>query len=390
VPIIIPVLLELKNKLMRYIYIPEKGFHLPERLLKSTGKAPVILLSHPKKISWCQKQKFNNDSIVQVYNATELNGDALNLNEGAVVTLPISVGQLKLKFVPRAENPDLRPYYGEIEQLHKIGFRRFQLYTLFGVRTLELPHLLYEFEGLHKNNIGIVVANGPSLRKVDISDFKSHITFGSNRIFQGFQEWGFEFNYWAIEDRLQIEEHKTEYEENLRDGNVNMFPFEYTPFLEYPNACPLNHYYNPPEPRFSLNSSTIEHGFTVTHMLMQLAAIMGCNPIYLVGLDHSYDIGQFDKEYGSFRPESAKPEDPQKAEFWDNSQANTDTHFSKNYTTGNKRFVPPRPKAAELSYENAYQVMTKAGIKVYNASPGTMLDVFPKISAEELKEALSK
>jgi len=374
---------------MIYIYVPEKGFHLTERLLQEIGTTSSILLCHPSKLDWCKTLVSKFTSITQVTTVQEYFDSRVHSTEDSI-TLPISIGQLKLKFVPRAEIPNLKPYYEEIELLHRIGFRNFRLYTLFGARVIRIEHLLYNFEKKHEGEIGVVVANGPSLRKIDISKAKEHVTLGSNRIFQGFKEWGFSFNYWAIEDRLQIEEYYSEYHQNLTGDTVNFYPFEYLPFLNYPNGCPLNHYYNPPEPRFSLTSKIVEHGFTVTHMLLQLAAIMGCNPIYIVGLDHSYNIGEFDKEYGSFRPDSAQPEKPESAQFWDQSLASTNTHFSNDYTKGNKRFVPPRPKAAELSYEKAYSTLSNAGIKVFNASPGTMLDVFPKVTVSEFHAALSK
>jgi len=374
---------------MIYIYVPEKGFHLTERFLQELGSTPSSLLCHPSKVEWCRRLKDRLPSINRVSTIQEQCENGIPV-ENDSVTLPFSFGQLKLKFVPRAELPDLKPYYEEIELMHRVGFRNFRLYTLFGLREIRIEHLLYNFERKHDGEIGIVVANGPSLRKVDIYKTRNHVTFGSNRIFQGFKEWGFGFNYWAIEDRLQIEEYYSEYHENLTTNTVNFYPFEYLPFLNYPNSCPLNHYYNPPEPRFSLSSRMVEHGFTVTHMLLQLAAIMGCNPIYIVGLDHSYNIGEFDKEYGSFRPDSAEPEKPNSTQFWDQSLASSNTHFSKDYTKGNKRFVPPRPKAAELSYEKAYSTLRDSGISVYNASPGTMLDVFPQISVSDFHKALEK
>lgn len=368
---------------MIYIYIPEKGFHLPSECIRKCKDHEIGLVCHPGKTSWANDQK-NKDKRIKV--VFPINNSEVDHPCSDRVVLPLSTGQLKVKFVPRAEIPDLKPYYGEIESLHRMGFRNFELYTLFGTRNLHIPKLLYNFSNKHAGKPGIVVANGPSLKKINISLLKNQITFGSNRIFYGYEDWDFPLKYWAIEDRLQIEENYAEYRKNLTYDSVNFYPFEYLPFLEYPNPCPVNHYFNPPEPRFSLSSDIVEHGFTVTHFLLQLACIMGCNPIYIVGLDHSYAIGKFDKEYGSFRTEKAPQSD--KPDFWDSSSAKESTHFTQKYTQGDKRFVPPRPKAAELSYQNAYEQMTKAGIDVFNASPGTQLDVFPQISADEFASAL--
>ena len=145
---------------MNYIYVPEKGFHLTERYLQEVGEAPTTLLCHPAKIKWCEELKQKNSSIKSVSTITEqLDGEAKSFENDCVV-LPISVGLLKLKFVPRAEIPDLKPYYDEIESLHRLGFRNFRLYTLFGSRELKIEQLLYNFENIHAGKIGIVVANG--------------------------------------------------------------------------------------------------------------------------------------------------------------------------------------------------------------------------------------
>ena len=372
-----------------YIYLPEKGFHLFERELSRRSGTDVDIICHPSRIGYARQQAKRRKETTRVFIVTEV-PEVPSEWSGAEVVLPLSFTLQKLKFVPRTEIPDLKPYYLEIEYLHKLGFREFRLSTLWGERVFSIPKLLYDYHHLHAGRLGIVVANGPSLRQVDMSRLSNHVTFGSNRIFQGFPDWGFTFDYWGIEDRLQIEEHEAEYREELPSEMVKFYPFEYLPFMNLTNSVPVRHYFNPPEPRFSLDPNIVEHGFTVTNMLLQLAAIMGCNPIYIVGLDHNYDIGKFGQPHGSFL-DAAKEADLEKApesEFWSGGMAKSDTHFNPNYTAGDRRFVPPRPVAAEKAFEFAAEVLGNAGIKVFNASPGTKLTTFPIISMEEFEQSL--
>ena len=373
-----------------YIYLPEKGFHLFERELTQRNGVEIDIIYHPSRIEYGRQQAKRRKEATRVFIVTEVPEVPAEWS-GAEVVLPLSFTLHKLKFVPRTEIPDLKPYYLEIEYLHKLGFRHFRLSTLWGERSFNIPELLYNYHQLHAGRIGVVVANGPSLRQVEMPRLANHVTFGSNRIFQGFPNWGFDFDYWGIEDRLQIEEHEAEYRKELPPDMVKFYPFEYLPFLNLPNSVPVRHYFNPPEPRFSLDPNIVEHGFTVTIMLLQLAAIMGCNPIYIVGLDHNYDIGEFGQPHGSFLA-AAKEDTIEKVEgpeFWTKGMAKTDTHFDPNYTAGNRRFVPPRPVAAEKAFELAAQVLQEAGIKVFNASPGTKLTTFPIISMDEFEQSLN-
>jgi hypothetical protein len=202
----------------------------------------------------------------------------------AEIVLPISLDQRPLRHQAPVLLPDVRPHHALIARLWRAGYRRFTWHGLGGARTLTLPHQLEEFRDRHRGQRCFVVGNGPSLNQIDMGRLKNEITFGSNRCYMGFPDWGYEFSYWGVYDALQIEEYGPEYEQNVPAGPVKFFPWHYWPLLSLENACPVNMDWPRSGPReFSTDPARLIVGYSVTFMLLQVAALMGCDPIYLVG-----------------------------------------------------------------------------------------------------------
>ena len=265
--------------------------------------------------------------------------------------------------------------YASAQDNKATGLRRrretIQLYkTLLELRYEKEPDLdtiygfsrhLYDFKGIHKGKRCFVLGNGPSLNQIDISKIKDEITFGSNMVYKAFPQWGFHTTYWMMEDVLNINQTLSEAMDQLPENIVKFLPLACLDCLEstkYPNIVP----YNLEIPslgirRFSLKPSIIYWGATVTYSMLQIAAIMGCNPIYLIGVDfsHQYD----EKSKGK------------------NSGLNLDkgNHFIDNYCNRILTFTAKYEKVLE-AYSLAYKETQKCGIKIYNASPNSKLDVF--------------
>ena len=54
----------------------------------------------------------------------------------------------------------------------------------------------------HKGERCFIIANGPSLNKIDISLLKDEITIGCNGIYKNFSKWEFKTNYYMIVDNV--------------------------------------------------------------------------------------------------------------------------------------------------------------------------------------------
>jgi len=290
------------------------------------------------------------------------------LVSGAAVPFPI----MKTVFAP-----PVKPHYNCFRILKRLGVEETYSFTLNSLERLRIPFLLDDFVGVHKGRRCFVVGNGPSLKSLDMSLLKDEITLGSNKVYLGFKDWGFNFTYWGIIDDRQIEQYPDEWENKLPKDIVKFFPFEYLKALNLENGCPLNTYHtnyapyphnfiDPKRPKedftakymFSEKPDVSYLGPTVTYTLLQVAVVMGCNPIYLIGTDHRFNITSEDRKRG----------------YWTSEKG--DNHFHSGYSHG-KRFNLPEDEKAEAFFNYAAKYCPSLGVTVLNATPGSALKSFP-------------
>lgn len=329
---------------------------------------------------------------------------------GGEVILPVFLDQRPLRHQPGALLPDVRPHHALIARLWRAGYRRFTWHSLAGERTLALPHQIEAFRDRHRGQRCFIVGNGPSLNQIDMRRLQGEITFGSNRGYLGFPDWGFEYTYWGLYDALQIEEYGPEYEQHVPPGPVKIHPLFYWPFLQLENACPVHMDWPRAAPReFSTDPARLFFGYSVTYMLLQAAAIMGCDPIYLVGMDHRYHIARpqrlvraarltgkwiarhFDHtawyraaEAAASAWQRARRGGESPARIWQSTDAAGATHFTGKYTSEQKRFLMPRPQDAERDYACARAWAEASGRQILNATPGSALQIFDAVAFEKL------
>lgn len=342
--------------------------------------------------------------------------------EGPRVVVPLSHYSVPMEFRPRLPLPDFPPHYALFRKLWHAGFRGFEVFSLSGTRQFHIPHLLDEFQDCHKGERCFVVGNGPSLNELDMTRLRDEITLGSNRCFLGFDRFGGRFTYWGVYDHYQVQEYGREYEAGLPADIVKFFSFEYLPLLRLENACPVNLAWVREAPhQFSNDPARLYTGFTVTYMLLQIAVIMGCDPIILIGVDHKYGVkrrsyvdrkkrqlrrwasrvsrdsllyniaraAKFEKYKGASEGRSLS-----NAGLWTAQDAAEPTHFDSDYTTDGgggpqtpteaKRFLLPEPELAEGDFRCAAQWAAKNGVRILNATPGSALKVFPLVDFENL------
>src|SRR6187551_16933 len=57
---------------------------------------------------------------------------------------------------------------------------------------------LAALKDIHKGKRAFIIGNGPSLKQTDLSKLKNEITFGMNRVYLAFPDWGFSTTYLCI------------------------------------------------------------------------------------------------------------------------------------------------------------------------------------------------
>ncbi|MBX3180474.1 MAG: hypothetical protein KF886_24250 [Candidatus Hydrogenedentes bacterium] len=324
------------------------------------------------------------------------------------VMVPASLDQVPMRYRP-ALMPEVATHYPWIRQLWSWGFREIAFVGHGEEHVLSVPFLLDAFRDRHEGQRCFVLGNGPSLNAIDMARLKNEITLGSNRCFLGYEQWGFPCTYWGVYDKYQIEQYHLEYEAGVPHDTIKFFPAEYLPVLRIANGCPVNSVWPTGVPRaFSADPAQTFVGFTVSYMLIQIAACMGCDPIILVGMDHRYELdrrgyvralrsarraaarqlrggrvyGVANAAWRAWRKGGGPAPDPA---LWSTENASAPTHFTERYTAGGKnRFLPPEPEEAERDFDCAQAWAASNGRRILNATPGTALESFPKADFDSL------
>lgn len=107
-------------------------------------------------------------------------------------------------------------------------------------------------------------------------------------------------------------------------------------------------------------------GSTVTYLCLQLAYHLGCDPVYIIGVDHNY--GRL--------PELFPPGKITITE--ENIYLIQGLHFRNNYYKIGDQIGVPHIAYQEAAYGKAREEFEAAGRKIYNAGIDSKLDVFEK------------
>lgn len=218
-------------------------------------------------------------------------------------------------------------------------------------------HMLQALKDTHKGERCVIIGNGPSLNKTDVSKIKDEYTFGLNRIYLAFEDWGFETSYLLTVNDLVIEQCA----EDLQKLSMPRFfawrarkwlkPQENLHFL----------YTTYTGPRFAKNvSGRVWEGATVTYSALQLAYHMGFSTVVLIGVDHSF---------------ASKG----KANETVVSQGDDPNHFNPKYFGKGFRWQLPDLDMSEVAYQLAKEAFEADGRQVLDATIGGQLQVFPKV-----------
>ncbi|UCC23544.1 MAG: glycosyltransferase, partial [Planctomycetota bacterium] len=220
---------------------------------------------------------------------------------------------------------------------------------------------LAQFRDKHRGQRCVIIGNGPSLNKMDLSFLKNEITFGMNRIYLLFNKWDFRPTYYVSVNPLVIEQSAGE-----------IYKITSPKFLSL-NGLPYvqNHRDNiflrsVRRPSFSTDPRNgLWEGHTVTYVAMQLAYFMGFSEVILVGVDHYF------KTKGAPNKEIV-------------SQGNDENHFHPDYFGKGVRWNLPDLEKSEMAYRLARQAFEAAGRRIIDATVDGHLTIFPKADYREI------
>ena len=267
----------------------------------------------------------------------------------------------------------LTDYPCTMENIHSINTNNINnIQTAVQKQSPEIRKTLKTFANKYSGRRAFIIGNGPSLNNMDLTKLRNEVTFGVNSIFYNFERMGFKPTLYVVEDKLVAEDRSEEI--SKLTGMVKIFGTELKYCLkDSQDTIWANVIYDfsnyPGFPHFSKDASQcLWVGGTVSYLCMQLAYYMGFNEVYLVGFDHNYTI----------------PSDANVEGTVITSSSNDPNHFHPEYFGKGKRWHDPRLDRMEKAYRRAREVFEANGRKIFNATKGGKLEVFPRIDYDNL------
>ena len=261
-----------------------------------------------------------------------------------------------------------------LKQIIPLPLWQFTRNTYDGLRRIpELPAAYFHpwrresirrlaaLKDIHKGKRAFIIGNGPSLKQTDTSKLKNEITFGMNRIYLAFPDWGFATTYLCVTNYLVVEQ----FVDDINSLAIPKFISwrshrHFSPQLPI-TKLPTFVYTTYTGPKFAYDvRGRVWEGATVTNLALQLAFHMGVEKVILIGVDHNF----------------ASKGDVNKTVV---SQGDDPNHFMPNYFGKGVKWQLPDLDTSEVGYALARDAFRKAGREVVDATVGGKLTIFPKV-----------
>lgn len=215
-----------------------------------------------------------------------------------------------------------------------------------------------------KDNPLIIVGNGPSLNKTPLDEFGDIPSIGMNKINLLFDRVDWRPSIILSSNPLVVKQ------------NQDFFGTTKIPvFLSWKNRWLIgrkarrnaSYYLQINTREFSKDVSVgVGAGATITYAAMQFAYYMGANPVILVGIDHSFATKGPANEVVKSKEDDA-------------------SHFDPNYFGKGTWWQLPDLDFSEQAYMRAKKAFEEDGRVIYDATIDGKLQVFEKISIEEMR-----
>ena len=202
-----------------------------------------------------------------------------------------------------------------------------------------------------------LLGNGPSLAEMDLGRLTGEVTLGTNRIYL---HPTFRPTLYACVNELV-----------LRQCHEQIEALDMPRFVSWPGrrlvpgAVPLRCHRREPLGFSDDPRQGVWIGGTVTYFALQIAFFLGFQEVVLLGIDHRFETqGEPNAEVTS------EGDDP--------------NHFVPGYFGKGFRWQLPDLAMSERAYRLADERFRAAGRRIVNATPGTALEVFPRIDFDEV------
>ena len=213
---------------------------------------------------------------------------------------------------------------------------------------------------IHKDEIGYLIGNGPSVRIDDLELLNGKVTFCCNRFHLAYDRMVFRPKYTLAADRQMIEDFG---EEIIRKSSgVNILFGTEDPKIDGEYLWIRSKLGK----GFSDNIFDFVYpGGTILISAIQIGFFLGIRRFFLYGVDHDF---KFEKNVDS-------------EDIWDNA-IGEGNHFIENYRSS-KPWCPPQTEMIEQSFMMCDTFLRSRGGWIKNATRGGKLDILERIDFEK-------
>ena len=228
---------------------------------------------------------------------------------------------------------------------------------------------LRSLKNKHKNKPAILIGGGPSLNEMDLDSFSEYVTIACNGFYLKMPSLSWTPTYYTVEDPLPAMDNANEI--SALENTVKIIPNDlekyvkkgkgetiYVPFIRSRGLMPWRN-------KFGWNRGDKDYfywGGTVMYYNIQLANYMGCNPIYLVGVDLSYTIPDSVRKSGAILT----------------STEDDTNHFDPRYFGNGKKWHVPEVSRMQKAFDQAFNNLDEDDVMLINGGINSRLQNIPK------------
>lgn len=233
---------------------------------------------------------------------------------------------------------------------------------------------LKKLKNRHEGKRCFIVGNGPSLRADDLTTIANNgdISFAFNRIFHIFPNTVWRPTYYISQDEKILAGYEKEVERIPADIKFIPIEFEWYYGIKKMKGIQQFHIVSVGSAKKIVFSERIEKQiilwWTVVYSAIQMAVYMGIKEIYLIGVDHHFHTS-VDKNGRLVIDPTAKD------------------YFCDEYNADKENLWVPCTESTTFAYMAAKEYADSHGIKIYNATRGGKLEVFPRVDFDKLFQA---
>lgn len=234
------------------------------------------------------------------------------------------------------------------------------------------------YKGKYVGKRCFLIGNGPSLRSEDLTRLHENgeITFAFNRVYNIFEDTPWRPSFYISQDEKMISGCADVVDKlPLR---VKLIPIQLKWYhgIDIHDALWFNmNWQQTDDPlafRFSDDAAKrLDCASTGMYTAAQLAAYMGFKEIYLIGVDHQFQISQNNR--GEI--------------IVDNTVKD---YFTDRYNEDKANLYIPNTEKSTLTYIAMKRHCDDRGIQVFNATRGGKLEVFQRVDFEEVLRKIEK